>query len=223
MKYPDFSYEQKLWQKGFGYVIGIDEAGRGAWAGPIVVAAVVWPQTLKLKNKNEKVKMIEEVGINDSKELRPRQRENLAQFIKTHALAWDVTEVGVGVINKIGIGKATEKAMRKTVKDIIKKLKKEANFFVLVDYFYIPYLYGLGRKNQLGIKDGDQKSISIAAASILAKVYRDKIMRSLGRRSRFKVYGWGENKGYGTKKHQKAIEMYGLTRYHRKDFVRSFK
>ncbi len=213
MKYPDFSYEQKLWKKGFGYVIGIDEAGRGAWAGPIVVAACVFAPKVQIEN----------LGINDSKLLKPREREKLAKEIKKRVLAWDVTEVGVGVINKIGIGKATEKAMRKTVKDIIKKLKKEANFFVLVDYFYIPYLRGFGRKNQLGIKDGDQKSISIAAASILAKVHRDKIMRSLGRRSRFKVYGWGENKGYGTKKHQKAIEIYGLTRYHRKDFVRSFK
>jgi len=119
MKYPDFSYEQKLWKKGFGYVIGIDEAGRGAWAGPIVVAACVFAPKVQIEN----------LGINDSKLLKPREREKLAKEIKKRVLAWDVTEVGVGVINKIGIGKATEKAMRKTVKDIIKKLKKEANFF----------------------------------------------------------------------------------------------
>ena len=132
-----------------------------------------------------------------------------------------MTEVGVGVINRIGIGKATERAMRKTISDLEKKGFRPD--FVLVDYLYIPYIKGLGKKGQLGIKNGDKKSFSVAAASILAKVYRDRIMRSLSRRPRYKHYRWGRNKGYGTKFHLAAIEKYGLTRFHRKQFVETWK
>lgn len=233
MAKPNFSYEKRFWRKRFKFVVGIDEVGRGAWAGPIVVGAVIFAPAIKQFSNLA----IEQLGINDSKLLKPREREKLAKEIKKCALAWDVTEIGIGVINKIGIGKATEKAMRKTVGDVIKELRNEEikekkespnilisqypNFFVLVDYFYIPYLRGLGRKNQLGIKHGDQKSISIAAASILAKVYRDSLMRTLSRK--YPQYDWGKNKGYGTKSQQKAILRYGLTRYHRKEFVKSWR
>ena len=216
MTSPDLSYEKRLWRKGYKFVVGIDEVGRGAWAGPIVVSAVVFPSAVTKQFSNL---AIEQLGINDSKLLKPRLREQLAKEIKKRALAWDVSEIGVGVINKIGIGKATEKAMRKTISDLAKKGKNPD--FVLVDFYSIPYLRGLGRKNQLGIKHGDQKSISIAAASILAKVHRDGLMRSLSRK--YPQYDWGRNKGYGTRLQQKAILRYGLTRYHRKEFVKSWK
>lgn len=217
MSLPNFSFEQRFWKRGYKYVVGVDEVGRGAFAGPLVTAAVVFPPAVK-QDSNLAIKQL---GINDSKLLKPRTREQLAKEIKKHALAWDVTEVGVSVINKVGIGKATEKAMRKTIKDlIIKGFKPD---FVLIDYFYVPYLKGVSKKNQLGIKHGDQKSFSIAAASILAKVHRDKIMRSLSRNPRYKKYLWGKNKGYGTKVHLKNILRYGLTRYHRKKFVESWK
>lgn len=226
MAKPNFSYEKRFWRRGFKFVVGIDEVGRGAWAGPIVVGAVIFAPAIKQFNNLA----IEQLGINDSKLLKPREREKLAKEIKKCALAWDVTEIGVGVINKIGIGKATEKAMRKTISDLTKKGFKPD--FVLVDFYSIPYLRGLGRKNphkspfgglrgrQLGIKDGDQKSISIASASILAKVHRDGLMRSLSRK--YPQYGWKKNKGYGTKSQQKAILRYGLTRLHRRQFVKSW-
>ncbi len=226
---PNFSYEKRLWRRGFKYVVGVDEVGRGAFAGPLVVGAVIFARPLKLKTENLKLKII---GLNDSKLLKPRFREQLTREIKEKALAWDVTEIGVSVINRIGIAKATEKAMRKAIKDINNKVvanfssrKNEKNKidFVLVDYFYIPYLRGVGKKKQKGIKKGDQKSFSIAAASILAKVHRDKIMRSLARKPRYKKYLWGKNKGYGTKVHREVIIRYGLTRYHRKKFVESWK
>lgn len=203
-------------------MVGIDEVGRGAFAGPVVVGAVIFPKQITEIN-----------GVNDSKLLKPRLREQLAREIKEKVLAWDVTEVGVRVINRVGIARATAKAMRKTISDLARKGYPPD--FVLVDYFYIPYLRGLGLKNphksasggsrgrQKAIKNGDQKSFSIAAASILAKVHRDKIMRSLGRKPRYKVYGWGRNKGYGTKFHQKAIKKYSLTRFHRKQFVKTWK
>lgn len=158
-------------------------------------------------------------GINDSKLLKPRFREQLTKEIKKKALAWDMTETGVSVINRKGIKKATEKAMRKTISDLAREGYPPD--FVLVDYFYIPYLRRLGLKNQKAIKNGDQKSFSIVAASILAKVQRDKIMRSLSRK--YPQYGWGRNKGYGTKFHQQAILRYGLTRFHRKQFVETWK
>lgn len=219
-------------------MVGVDEVGRGAFAGPVVVGAVVFAPVKKQFTHLA----IEQLGINDSKLLKPRTREQLAKEIKKHALAWDVTEVGVSVINKVGIGKATEKAMRKSIKDIARLLDcyidnmgqeirqnnnitihQYNNLFVLVDYYYISYLRGIGKKKQLGIKHGDRKSFSIAAASILAKVHRDKIMRSLSRKPRYKKYLWGKNKGYGTKVHLKNIIRYGLTRYHRKKFVESWR
>jgi len=220
MSLPNFSYEKKLWKKGFKYVVGVDEVGRGAFAGPIVVAAVIWPRPLKLKTKNLKLKTSGVDGVNDSKLLKPRFREQLAKEIKEKALAWDVTEIGVSVINRIGIAKATLKAMRKTIKDL--ERKGFLPDYVLIDYFYIPYLRGVGKHNQKGIKHGDQKSFSIAAASILAKVHRDKMIKSLARKSRYKKYLWGKNKGYGTKVHREVIIRHGSTRYHGKKFVESW-
>lgn len=210
MTQPNFSYEKQLWKRGFKYVVGIDEVGRGAFAGPLVVGAVVFPK--------QKVKIN---GLNDSKLLKPKFREQLVREIQKKALVWDVTEVRVGVINQIGIGRATAKAMRRTVADLARQGYPPG--FVLVDYFYIPYLRGLGLKNQKAIKQGDQKSFSIAAASILAKVHRDKIMRSLARKPRHKPYGWGKNKGYGAKLHLEAILRRGPTRYHRKQYVKTWK
>lgn len=223
---PSFSEEKRLWKKGFTLVAGIDEVGRGSFAGPVVAGAVVFPKLTK-----KKAYQIEQLGINDSKVLRSRQRERLTQEIKKQALAWDVTEIGVATINKVGIGKATQKGMRKTVLDLERKLEKASLDFVLIDAFYVNYLKGLpvGRKAKSGARNGrqkaivsgDAKSISIAAASILAKVYRDRLMRRLGRK--YPAYGWGKNKGYGTKLHQKAIKRYGLTRYHRKQFVKTWQ
>jgi len=236
LRKPNFSEERKLWKRGFSHVAGVDEVGRGSFAGPVVAAAVVFP------NKKRDSRQIGELGINDSKLLRPRQRQRLASEIKKQALAWDVTEIGVGTINKLGIGRATQKAMRKSISDLGKKLeKKKANQrrnrsilidFVLVDAFYVRYLKGLpvGRKlrrsdkrdgRQKAIVNGDSKSTSIAAASILAKVYRDQLMRRLSKN--YSQYGWEKNKGYGTKLHQKAIKKYGLTRFHRKQFVKTWR
>ncbi|MDP3955479.1 MAG: ribonuclease HII [bacterium] len=231
---PDFSYEKKLWRQGYEIIIGIDEVGRGSFAGPVVAAAVAWPPKFKIENL--KLKIGEDLEINDSKQLKPKEREKLSVIIKEEALAWDITEVGVSVINRIGIGKATEKAMRKAIADIAKLLiancskkqstinyKQSNNMFVLVDGFHVKYLRGIGLKNQKGVIHGDQKSISIAAASILAKVHRDKLMQSLSKQSKYKKYGWEKNKGYGTKEHQNAILKYGLTRLHRKAFVKTWE
>ena len=235
MVYPDFSFERKAFKRGYQWVIGVDEVGRGAFAGPLVVAAVVLPLNFKCVNTL--------LRINDSKLLSANNRVLLSAEIKKKAIAWDISEVGVGVINKIGIARATMKGMRKTVKDLAEKIGEgvalschsgeDRNLyrfrirsgmtktFVLVDYYSIPYLPNVGKNNQLGIKKGDQRSMSIAAASIIAKVHRDRLMDRLAKNGRYKKYGWERNKGYGTLEHRRAIIKYGLTKYHRKDFVRN--
>lgn len=241
MKLPDFSEERKLWRKGFKVVIGVDEVGRGAWAGPVVASAVCFGQRvlpgfipIRRPPPQSGVRALDggpprdilTVGINDSKALRSRKRRQLADIIKECSLGWTIGEVGVGKINKVGIGKATSAAMRRAITTLLKRSDLEGGqtspgkAFILVDGFHVRYLAGIGLKNQKAIKKGDQKSISIAAASILAKVYRDKLMKKLSRK--YPQYGWGRNKGYGTKKHQEAILKYGTTRLHRRQFVETF-
>lgn len=176
---------------------GVDEVGRGCFAGPVVVGAVIFPKDCQI---------IE--GVADSKLLKPNQRKSLSSTVKDQALAWAVAEVSVSVINKVGIGKATQMAFRK----VVKLITPQPNF-VLIDAFYIKHF---NRKKQLAIVKGDQKCFSIAAASILAKVYRDKLMRKLHRK--YPQYGFTKHKGYGTKDHQVAIAKYGLSKIHRQSF-----
>jgi len=248
MNFPDFCFEKRLHKKGYQYIIGVDEVGRGCLAGPVVVAAVIFPSGLyKQKGPltlNCKQKLL---TVDDSKRLTSDKRELLSLEIKKIALTYDITEISVAVINRIGISKAVMKGMRKTIKDVRRKVevmdngkwirekskeKKLKNlseenpksqvealanntrrYYVLVDYFNIPYLPKFGKKNQKGITKGDQRSISIAAASVIAKVYRDGLMKRLAKKKNYRKYCWEKNKGYGTLDHTKAIKKYGLTRY----------
>jgi ribonuclease HII len=204
MKIPNFSFEKNIWKK-HKFVAGVDEVGRGSFAGPVVAGAVVFPRNLKI-----------DVVINDSKKLTQKRREIADKWIKKNAVSWGIGEAGVGKINKLGIKKATEIAFRAAIKNC-----GEINY-LLIDAFFVPYVADLRRKNQLPIINGDEKSFSIAAASIIAKVYRDRLMTKLAKNSKYKGYKWEKNKGYGTKDHQKAIKKYGATRLHRKLFVRNF-
>ena len=230
LKLPNFSEEKKFWKKGYSLVIGVDEVGRGAFAGPLVAAAVTWQrnQNFQFPISNFQLK------IDDSKRLKPNERKRASKWIKENCMGYGVGEVGVATINKVGIGKATAMAMRKAIAGIMYqvvsiKYKKIPNTkyilhntkpFVLSDAFHIKYLRGIGLRNQKAIKKGDQKSISIAAASILAKVYRDSLMQKFTKR--YRKYRWGRNKGYGTKIHQEAIIKYGITSLHRRQFVETF-
>lgn len=218
---PNFVNEQALWRKGFRFVAGVDEVGRGAWAGPVVAAATVWQRDQNLKFKIENAKL----RIDDSKRLNSQQREVSAAWIKENALAWGIGEVGPQIINRVGMARASKMVFRAAIAAANSKLKAQNSKvdFLLIDAFYIPYVNGVRRKNQLAIIKGDQKSFSIAAASIIAKVYRDKLMRSLSKQSKFKKYGWGKNKAYGTREHQKAILKHGITRLHRRKFVETWR
>ena len=216
MKKPSFKEEKKIWKKGCEFVIGVDEVGRGSFAGPVVAGAVVFKIGSNFKNG-----MLSQV--NDSKLLSPRKRDILSKAIKNEAMFYSIATIGVSVINKLGIKKASEKAFRKALSNIISKTSKKSEYsilntkyYLLADGFHIKYIRGIGLINQKAIIKGDRKSISIAAASIIAKVYRDKLMRKLNRK--YPGYGFARNKGYGTKLHQAALKKYGLTEIHRTSF-----
>ena len=200
MAKPNFSYERKLWNDGFSLVAGVDEVGRGAWAGPLYAAAVVFPPRVRLK------------GINDSKKLSPERRLEIAFTIKEKALFWSVASVGVGFIEGFGVSEATQKAMRKA----LEALRKRPDF-VLVDYFKLPFL---DDDKHLSLKFGDSLSASIAAASILAKVARDNCMIELS--PSYPQYGFEAHKGYGTKVHQEKVKQHGPCEIHRKSFLSNY-
>lgn len=197
MVFANFSIESTLWSQGLNMICGIDEVGRGCFAGPVVAGAVIFPANAKL---------IE--GIADSKLLKPKTREELSKRIKDLALAWSVGEVSVPEINKFGIGNATQMAFSKAVEN----LGKMADYF-LIDAFYVKTLDKLKQKP---IPGGDRISASIAAASIIAKVYRDELMQKL--HFDFPDYGFDKHKGYGTSFHREMIKKFGLSDLHRKSF-----
>ncbi len=197
MKLPTFDEEQLLWQQGLQHVAGVDEVGRGCFAGPVVTAAVILPPDFTTPRP-----------VNDSKLLSAKVREELAVVIKEQAIAYSISEVSVSVINEIGIGKATQQSFVESVST----LPTEAQF-ILMDAFYIQ---DLPKAKQKPIIHGDRLSISIAAASIIAKVYRDTLMQQL--HEQYAEYDFATNKGYGTKKHREAIKQYGLCDLHRMSF-----
>jgi ribonuclease HII len=234
MTYPDFSFENILWGKGYRYVLGVDEVGRGALAGPVVVGAAALK---KFQIPNDKfqiiLKNINELKINDSKKLSAKKRIILDVEIKKY-FHTAVGEVDAGFINSFGIVAATQKAVRQAVLKLLYRIladdynpdKKMFNpkeirdlkAFLLLDAFHVRYVPVVGLKNQKAIVGGDGKSITIAAGSITAKVYRDRKMIVLG--AKFPVYHWDENSGYGTKVHTEAIVKYGKCLLHRNDFIK---
>lgn len=189
--------EQSLWDKGYNLICGIDEVGRGCFAGPVVAGAVIFSSGSKIP-----------IGIADSKLLKPKVREDLSERIKESAEGWAVGLIDVLDINKFGIGKATQMAFRKALSNLTKLPD-----FVLIDAFYINHFQ---KNKQRPIKNGDKLSVSIAAASIVAKVFRDKLMEEYD--LKFPGFGFSQHKGYGTKFHQDAIKKLGLSKLHRKSF-----
>lgn len=212
---PSFSFEKKLWEK-YPLVIGVDEVGRGALAGTVVAGAVAF-------NKNQEVRINNQgVKIDDSKRLKPKERIKAAKWIKENCLVCALGSSPVSYINKYGIVKATNRAFRIAIKELLRKINKSGEKYLLVDAFHIKYVREIGLANQKAIVKGDQKSISIASASIIAKVHRDRLMTQLARKNKkYSLFGWGRNKGYGTKEHIFAIKKYGPTLLHRKLFLRN--
>lgn len=214
MTFPTLDHEIELWNRGY-VVIGVDEVGRGAFAGPLYVGGVVFEPT----TSDKRLTKLLSYGINDSKKLTSNKRQLLSKVIQDECLAHSISSISVTVINRIGIGKATFMAMRSVVKKLRETLS-DKKIFVLVDGFYIKNLPYIGLANQKGIIGGDGISLSIAAASILAKVARDEHMTRLSDNQ--PNYLFAKNKGYGTAEHRDALKKFGPTPLHRTDFVENF-
>jgi len=193
MYYPNYNRERILHRKGFKHVAGIDEAGKGSWAGPIVAAAVILNPKIKIK------------GIKDSKKLRSPDRKELYEKIIKSATAYGVGIVDQKKIDEIGITSANLLAMQ----EALDKLKPPPNY-VLIDAVKLEYK---GLPTSSVIK-GDYKITSVAAASIIAKVSRDQIMDELD--EQFPAYGFKHHKGYGTNHHFAMLNKYGICDLHRK-------
>ncbi|WP_062048678.1 ribonuclease HII [Bacillus sp. JCM 19034] len=187
-------YESQARANGASAIAGVDEVGRGPLAGPVVASAVILPTNFKL------------LGLTDSKKLSKAKREEFAKRIKEEAIAYSVSMVHAAEIDEINIYESTKKAMCQA----LALLDKHPDH-VLVDAMTLPL-----EISQTSIIKGDQKSISIAASSIIAKVARDQYMEELGRE--YPHYGFANNAGYGTKEHLHALKVHGVTIEHRKSF-----
>jgi len=189
-------HERELWRQNYSKIAGVDEAGRGPLAGPVVAAAVIFPQNHS-----------EILDINDSKKLSEKKREILFDVICDRALSYGIGVVNHIDIDRINILQATYKAMQLAVQNC--QIPPD---YILIDGRGLPN-FSIPAK---AIIKGDSKSLSIAAASILAKVTRDRLMLQL--HDQFPVYGFAEHKGYPTKKHIAAIREFGLCSVHRRSF-----
>ncbi len=196
---PDYSFELLAAQKGYKFICGVDEAGRGPLAGPVCAAAVVLPEGVEIP------------GLNDSKKLTAKKREQLFPVIIEKALAYGIAYGTVEEIEEHNILNATYLAMNRA----IEALQQSADY-ALIDGNRVPKSCPVACET---IVKGDSKSMSIAAASILAKVTRDRLMEQLD--SEYPQYGFAQHAGYGTKAHIEAIRTYGVSPVHRMSFLKN--
>ena len=213
MKFPHYRCERKCLERGYTFVIGCDEAGRGPLAGPVVAAACVLdPKTIgKRRSKNKWY-----ARVRDSKTIPELEREILCAKILENTLAHGIGVVSEREIDKLNIHNASLLAMQRAVTELVKRLNlKSKKLFLFLDgRFEIPEV----KLEQRAIIGGDAKVLSISAASILAKVHRDNMMRELD--GRFPGYGFARHKGYGTREHQNALKKLGISLVHRRSFVK---
>lgn len=196
VSYPSFLFEQEAKKNGFRFVAGIDEVGRGCLAGAVVAAAVILDLSKPMP-----------AGLNDSKKLSAKKRERLDEEIRANALALAIAQVEADEIDRINILQATKKAMISAVGQL-----KPAADFLLIDAVQLKEI-SLPQKSIIG---GDAISASIAAASVIAKTYRDNLMREID--ELYPAYGFAKHVGYGTRAHFAALKIHGASSIHRKTF-----
>ena len=192
-----YKYEKELWNTNLNYIGGVDEVGRGPLVGPVVTACVILPKDFKLD------------GLTDSKKLTEKKREEFYDYIINNCVAYAIGQCSPEEIDKFNILEATKIAMKRAIDSVNTQIKLD---YILIDgnmkfNLDIPYM---------SIVKGDSKSISIAAASVVAKVTRDRILIELDKK--YPMYGYKDHKGYPTKKHIEAIYKYGLIDGYRKTF-----
>lgn len=195
---PDYSFESEAKQKGYKFICGVDEAGRGPLAGPVCAAAVILSENCDIP------------GLNDSKKLTEKKREVLFDIIKEKAVAYSIAFGTVDEIEQFNILNATFLAMNRAIEG----LNTNADF-ALIDGNRVPKNIKIPCET---IVKGDSKSMSVAAASILAKVTRDRLLLEYDQQ--YPQYGFKNHKGYGTRAHYDAIAEYGITEIHRKSFLK---
>jgi ribonuclease HII len=196
---PTIQFEQAWWQRSFDFVAGVDEAGRGAWAGPVTAGAVILPNSKDVANLL--------AGVRDSKQMSARRRDVMLEKIQKVAVAWAVGWATNVEIDMVGILPATRLAMQRAVACL-----QPAAQVLIIDAVHLPAL----ALPQESMKFGDQLSLSIAAASICAKVYRDRWMQSADHL--YPGFGFARHKGYGTRQHQNAMAELGVCELHRFSF-----
>jgi ribonuclease HII len=198
---PTLKYEKDLWRNGLIHIAGFDEAGRGALAGPVAVAAVILPPNPRLTWTL--------AGVRDSKQMTSLQRETWAARIKSVALAWRVDFASVEEIDQLGIARGTRLAAARVLENLV----------LAPEYLLLDFRISLPESplSQTALVRGDQISLSIASASVLAKTARDALMCELD--AQHPGYGWRRNKGYGTQAHRSALMRLGYSTLHRKSFV----
>lgn len=200
MIFPDLSFETELWANGRRHIAGIDEAGRGALAGPVAAAALILPQLLNIKAKLS--------GVRDSKQMTPNQREIWGRVLRAIALAWGVGFASHEEIDALGILSATRLAARRALESLAVRPDH-----LLLDYLKLADV----DLPQTSLVKGDCRSLSIAGASILAKTARDALMRELD--GQYPGYGFAAHKGYGTAAHLGALARLGPCPEHRLSFA----
>ena len=198
--------EIELMDKGYSLIAGVDEVGRGPLAGPVVAAACIFDRDVDI------------VGIDDSKKLSEKKREQFFDEIKDKALAYDIGEASCEVIDEINILEATKLAMKRAIDEADKMLESKGRDRIQIVIFDAVKINDL-KKEQMSVIKGDQTYFSVAAASILAKVTRDNLMKEYDKV--YPEYGFASNKGYGTKAHYEGIKKAGITEIHRKSFLKN--
>lgn len=199
----DLSLEQKLWRTGWSHIIGVDEAGRGPWAGPVVAGAVL---------VTDKCQIVE--GVNDSKKLSEKKREKLYREIISKATAFGVGIADANEIDRMGLAKALNNAMYIAINHIIEQIEETSpKVHLIIDGGNIRKV---GDFECTRVDKGDMLHYSVAAASVLAKVTRDRMMVELS--AKYCGYGFEKHKGYGTALHMDALGRLGVTEIHRKSF-----
>ena len=198
--------EIELMDKGYSLIAGVDEVGRGPLAGPVVAAACIFDRDVDI------------VGIDDSKKLSEKKREQFFAEIKDKALAYGIGEASCEVIDEINILEATKLAMKRAIDEADKMLESKGRDRIQIVIFDAVKINDL-KKEQMSVIKGDQTCFSVAAASILAKVTRDNLMKEYDKV--YPEYGFASNKGYGTKAHYEGIKKAGITEIHRKSFLKN--